>query len=124
MSIEKFLDEYAAQFSALNVNGLTHFLTTPFMTMMDGELSSWDSLDDLSGTLFEALFGWYRSQGFSSASHRLIQVLPLGLNAATVIVEWTVYRDGQVPWLYRNGYHLKRDSDTTDWKAYGLILFD
>ncbi|MDF0607208.1 hypothetical protein HZU77_016450 [Neisseriaceae bacterium TC5R-5] len=43
MSIEKFLDDYAKQLAQLNADKLASFFTTPNLTILDQEISSWKS---------------------------------------------------------------------------------
>ncbi|POZ60385.1 hypothetical protein [Chromobacterium alticapitis] len=121
MSLEAFFKHYRDCYSQLDAAGVTGHFTVPFTAIHQGELSCWqdrDTLDDTTAALLE----WYRSQGFSSASHRLLSVMPMGPSAAAAVVAWTVERQGRAPWSYHTGYHLKKVGG--EWKIYGLVQYD
>ncbi|MDF0605635.1 hypothetical protein HZU77_008220 [Neisseriaceae bacterium TC5R-5] len=121
MSIEKFLDDYAKQLAQLNADKLASFFTTPNLTILDQEISSWKNGEELTQTLLESLFNWYRSQGFAILSHRIVNITHLSDNIATVVVGWKLQREDQETWVYQNAYHLKRDKDIKEWKIYGIV---
>ncbi|NHR08030.1 hypothetical protein HA052_22835 [Chromobacterium haemolyticum] len=120
MSLQEFFHRYQAQFSALNTDGLVELFAVPFTAIFHGELTVWTDRDNLRETV-ACLLAWYRRQGFLSATHTLADVLPMGPDAATAVVEWTVSHSCTGLWRDQTGYHLQRVNG--EWRVYGLIQY-
>jgi hypothetical protein len=122
MSLEAFFKHYRNSYSRLDAAGMASHFTVPFTAIHQGELTGWQDMPSLLDTT-AALLEWYRSQGFESASHRLVNVMAMGPGVATALVAWTVQRtQGRPPWRYHTGYHLKQVNGV--WKIYGLVQYD
>ncbi|MEO2219619.1 nuclear transport factor 2 family protein [Chromobacterium vaccinii] len=121
MSLEAFFAQYREGYSQLDVDAVISHFTVPFTTIHHGDLACWQDMYSLRATT-SALLEWYRAQGFAGATHQVEGVLPMDNDAACATLIWTVERNGQPPWRYRTGYHLKRTAG--QWKIYGVVQYN
>ncbi|MBV8680197.1 MAG: hypothetical protein JO338_07065 [Aquitalea sp.] len=123
MTLQQFFEQYSKAYSALDARAVSAMFTRPFTAVHHGQIATFGI--DEEEALYQATLGileYYRSQGVSSASCHVAEILPFGSDLASVKVRWTAMRHNAEPWLFTTGYHLKRERG--EWRIYGLAQFE